>query len=490
MKLLGTDEAKGVVAAKAGMSEKTARKWAKRGKAPSETRVAREYLTRPDAFAGDWAEIEKFLRGDPSLEAKTIFDYLCRRDPERYQEQQLRTLQRKVKRWRGQKGAPREVYFPQEHVPGRQAQSDFTHMNRLGVTILGQRFDHMLYHLTLTYSNWEWGEICFTESYESLAGGVQNALWELGGVPVEHRTDSLSAAVRPPERSKEEFTEKYQGLLRHFGMKASHSSPGRGHENGDIEQSHHRFKRAVDQELMLRGKRDFATRGDYAEFLAALFTRRNRLRGARVAEERKVLGRLPGRRLEACTKERVRVSPNATVHVRGNYYSVPSQLIQERVEVRIYSGHLEVWYGGAMAERMERLRGRGGSAINYRHVIHSLVKKPGAFAHYKFQAGLFPRAIFRMAYDELLRQQPGRAEGEYLKLLELAAGVSEATVAEVLRETIESGAPLTSAKVREEVQARADQPARNVLAVRIEPVALGRYDQFINAQLSRGEVAL
>jgi hypothetical protein len=318
---------------------------------------------------------------------------------------------------------------------------------------------------------------------------VQNALWELGGVPVEHRTDSLSAAVRPPQRSKEEFTEKYEGLLRHFGMKASHSSPGRGHENGDVEQSHHRFKRAVGQELILRGSRDFATREAYEVFLVMLFTRRNRLRSARVAEERKVLAPLPGRRLEACTKETVRVSRNATVSVRGNYYSVPSRLIQERVEVRLYGGHLEVWYGGALAERMERLRGRGGSAINYRHVIHSLVRKPGAFAQYKFKAGLFPRLIFRVAYDELLRQQPGRAEREYLKLLELAAGVSEEAVAEVLRELIESGAPLSSGKVREEVEARADQPARSVLAVRIEPVALGRYDQFINAWLGTGEVA-
>ena len=181
MKLSQTEKSLGVAAAKAGMDEKTARKWRRVGHLPSKPREPRQYRTRLDPFAGVWAEVEQLLQRDASVEAKTIFDYLCRRDPEQFQELQLRTLQRRVKRWRAQKGEPREVYFPQEHVPGRQAQSDFTYMNELLVTIAGQPFKHLLYHLTLTYSNWEWGQVCFSESYESLASGVQDALWELGG---------------------------------------------------------------------------------------------------------------------------------------------------------------------------------------------------------------------------------------------------------------------------------------------------------------------
>lgn len=487
MKLSQTENRLGVAAAKAGMDEKTARKWRRLGHLPSEPRAPRQYRTRLDPFAGVWGEVEQLLERDASVEAKTIFDYLCRRDPEQFQEMQLRTLQRRVKRWRAQKGEPREVYFPQKHVPGRQAQSDFTYMNELGVTIAGQPFKHLLYHLTLTYSNWEWGQVCFSESYESLAEGVQDALWELGGVPQEHRTDSLSAAVRPP-RSKDEFTAKYQGLLQHYGMKASHSSPGRGHENGDVEQSHHRFKRAVDQELILRGSREFATRAEYEEFLASLFRRRNQLRRDRVAEELPVLGELPKQQLEACTKEVQRVSRNATISIRNNYYSVPSQLIGERVEVRIYGGHLEVWYGGELAERLERLRGEGQAAINYRHIIHSLVKKPGAFAHYRFQASLFPRLIFRVAYDELQQQQPAQAAREYTQLLQLAAAESEEIVAAVLRELIDSGEPVSSDRVRQELRARVEQPPR-VLTVTIEAVALQSYDQLLGQLLDAEEVA-
>jgi len=487
MKLSQTENKLGVAAAKAGMDEKTARKWRRLGHLPSEPREPRQYRTRIDPFAGVWGEVEQLLERDASVEAKTIFDYLCRQHPEQFQEMQLRTLQRRVKRWRAQKGEPREVYFPQVHVPGRQAQSDFTYMNELGVTIAGQPFKHLLYHLTLTYSNWEWGQVCFSESYESLASGVQEALWELGGVPAEHRTDSLSAAVRPPS-SKEEFTEKYKGLLQHYGMKASHSSPGRGNENGDVEQSHHRFKRAVGQELILRGSREFAGRAEYEEFLAGLFRRRNQLRRERVAEEMKVLGELPKRQLAACTKEVQRVSRNSTISIRNNYYSVPSQLIGERVEVRIYGGHLEVWYGGELAERLERLRGEGHAAINYRHIIHSLVKKPGAFAHYRFQASLFPRLIFRVAYDELRRQQPAQAEREYIQLLKLAAEESEEGVAEVLRALIDGGAAVNSDRVLEELRARVEQP-RSALTVVIEAVSLQSYDQLLGQRLAVGEVA-
>jgi len=222
--------------------------------------------------------------------------------------------------------------------------------------------------------------------------------------------------------------------------------------------------------------------------LAGLFRRRNQLRRERVAEEMKVLGELPKRQLAACTKEVQRVSRNSTISIRNNYYSVPSQLIGERVEVRIYGGHLEVWYGGELAERLERLRGEGRAAINYRHIIHSLVKKPGAFAHYRFQASLFPRLIFRVAYDELRRQQPAQAEREYIQLLKLAAEESEEGVAEVLRALIDGGAAVNSDRVLEELRARVEQP-RSALTVVIEAVSLQSYDQLLGQRLAVGEVA-
>jgi transposase len=481
MKLSQTEETLALAAAKAGMDEKTARKWRQIGKPPSEVNHPRTYRTRPDPFAEVWEQVEQLLERDASLEAKTIFDHLCRQYPERFQESQLRTLQRRVKIWRARKGAPREVMFPQEHVPGRQAQSDFTYLSELLVTIAGQVFKHLFYHFTLVYSNWEWGMVCASESWESLSEGLQQALWKLGGVPAEHRTDSLAAAVKPAG-SRDEFTERYQGLLRHYGMRASHTTPGRGHENGDVEQSHHRFKRAVEQELLLRGSRDFASREEYEQFLRQMLMRRNGLRRERLEEEMKSLRRLPDRRLEAFSKESMKVSRNSTIYVRENHYSLPSQLIGERVEVRIYGGHLEVWYAGELIERLDRLRGEGKAAINYRHIIHSLVKKPGAFAHYRFQSSLFPRSIFRVAYDDMQSRLPGQAEREYLQLLKLAAEESEERVAAALHQVLSAGEPVSFARMRELVMAKSSEMLPQAPSVRIDAMSLANYDQLLGGE--------
>jgi hypothetical protein len=257
-------------------------------------------------------------------------------------------------------------------------------MNGLGVTIAGQPFDHMVYHFVLTYSNWEAVTVCFSESFESLSAGLQNALWQLGGVPAEHRSDRMSAAVNNL-KERGEFTQRYQGLLDHYGLAATRSQPREPHENGDVEQSHHRFKTAVDQELMLRGSRDFASRESYEEFLTALVNRRNEARRERLGEER----RLPQRRLDDGRRWRTRVSSHSTVRVHGNTYSVDSRLIGETVEVRLGAERVEVWYGGERVEQMERLLGTRKHRIDYRHVIHALVRKPGAFVRYRYREDLF-----------------------------------------------------------------------------------------------------
>ena len=258
-------------AAKAGMDEKTARKYRHRGKLPSEVKTAHGWRTRADLFTDVWEELRLLLDTNPGLEAKTLFVYLQRQYPGRFADGQLRTLQRRVKRWRSLEGPPKEVFFAQEYHAGERSQSDFTWMNSLGVRIAGERFDHMVFHFVLPYSNWETGTVCFSESFESLADGLQNALFELGGVPTLHHTDSMSAAVRQLAGGKKAFTEKYTSLLRHYGLKAMRSNPASPNELGDAEQRHYRFKRALDQALMMRGSREFADRASYAAYLDRLF---------------------------------------------------------------------------------------------------------------------------------------------------------------------------------------------------------------------------
>ncbi|MBC8076399.1 MAG: IS21 family transposase, partial [Chloroflexales bacterium] len=273
-------------AARAGMSERTARTYEQRGTLPSQLTAPRTHCTRPNPFAADWPWVCAQLERDPALQAKTLFAELDTQYPGRYQPAQLRTLQRHIASWRAQHGPSREVIFAQVHQPGRLAQSDFTEMNDLHLTLAGVPFRHLLYHLVLTYSNLEAIQICFSESFEALAEGIEACLWQLGGVPQQHRTDNLSAAVVKIERGVRQYTARYLALMAHYQLQPSTNTPGEAHENGDVEQAHYRFKQAVDQALRLRGSRDFPDRAAYTRWLHELVRQRNATRAVRAAEER------------------------------------------------------------------------------------------------------------------------------------------------------------------------------------------------------------
>src|SRR4051794_41291247 len=257
------------------MDDKTARKYRRLNQLPSEVGMEHAWRTRPDPFAEVWPQLEEQLALNPGLEAKTLFEALQRQHPGRFADGQLRTLQRRLKQWRAEHGPAKEVFFAQVHHPGRLGASDFTHCTGLGVTIAGAPFPHMIYHFVLTYSNWETGTVCFSESLESLSEGLQNALWELGGVPQLHRTDRLTAAVQPGVEGPASFKQRYQALLGHYGLQGQAIQAGKGNENGDAEQSHHQFKRALDQALMMRGSRDFTSQDSYWAFVRQLFGQQN-----------------------------------------------------------------------------------------------------------------------------------------------------------------------------------------------------------------------
>jgi len=473
-KLVHTTKNFGIAAAKSGMDEKTARKYAKLGKLPSEIQGAHDWQTRKDPFEAHWLEVHSKLELNPGLEAKTLFEDLQRKHPGRFSDGQLRTLQRRIKIWRASAGPPKEIFFSQVHKPGILGQSDFTHMEKLGIMIAGRPFDHLIYHFVLTYSNWETGSICFSESFESLSEGLQSALWTLGGVPIQHRTDRLTTAVQKSGHP-DEFTRRYQDLLDHYGIKGCKTNPNSPHENGDVEQRHHRFKRAVDQALLLRGSRDFADRDEYKRFLKNLFKQLNAGRKQRLLQEHEVLHRLPERRIETCKKVTTRVGPSSTIRINHNAYSVDSRLIGERIEIRLYVEHLDIWYGQKKIDTLPRLRGEGKHAINYRHIIDSLVRKPGAFDNYRYRDELFPTTRFRIAYDSLKRRHVlSVAAKQYLNMLYLAARVSEIAVDDALRILIENELEISDNQVKTMVASEQRLPA--ITEVHIATVDLSSYD--------------
>jgi hypothetical protein len=419
-------------ASKTDMDEKTARKYLKLNKLPGELKKEHTWITRKDPFKDVWNEVCDLLSVNAGLNAKTIFEYLQKKYPAKYPDGQKRTLERKIRRWKALNGSSKEVYFDQIHRPGELSQSDFTHMNDLGITIKGEAFNHMIYHYVLTYSNWETGTVCYTECFESLSFGFQNAIWKSGGVTKCHQTDKLTACVNKPN-NPEEFTSRYTALMNYYKITAKKTQPASPNENGDIEQRHYRFKKTVEQQLMLRGSKDFSGIEEYQAFLNDIFTQLNAGRMDKYNEELKLLRRLPDGRLESVHKISVKVTRGSTIRLHNNIYSVDSRLIGEHVILHLYPEHIEVFYAQKKLESIPRLKGDKKHHIQYRHIIDWLIRKPHAFANYKFKSDLFPSSNFRIYYDYLKkRHNEHKADKEYLKILFLAAKQGETDVGNAL----------------------------------------------------------
>lgn len=468
-------------AAAAGMSVRTARKW-ESGAMPSETKTPRSWRTRADPFAKVWdLEVVPLLERDDKgvLEAKTLMEVLMKNHPAEFEAGQARTLQRRMRDWKALHGPEREVFFPQEHVAGREAAVDFTHGTELGVTVQGQLLVHLLFELVLSFSSWTWVQLAFAETFEALVAGVQGAFWELGGVTTVLRSDNLSAATHELKRTGgRSLTRRFRAVLDHYDLRSTRIQPGESHENGVVEQRHYRTKRAVAQALVLRGSKEFESTQAYEAFVRQVVDARNqKISPERWGLERSALRPLPSARVPEYTAYEAMVRKWSTIRVSGRAYSVPSRLIGHQVEARQYPDVIEVRYAGKLVETMPRLRGESEARIDYRHVIWSLVKKPGAFARYRYREELFPSLTFRRAYDALCETRGDRADVEYVRILHLAASTFEADVELALATMLEARAPFDYAAVR--ALASPAKPA--VPVVMIPSPDLAAYDKLLQA---------
>jgi transposase len=419
----------GRAALRSGMDRKTARKYVASGRLPSEE-GPRSWRTRPDPFAEDWPTIAERLEAAPTLEGRALFEDLLKRQPERYEVGQLRTFQRRVKQWRARQGPDKEVFFPQSHRPGEAGQTDFTDAAKLGVTIAGEPFPHLLCHFVLPYSNWEWATVCHSESMLALRRGVQSAVFRLGRVPEYHQTDNSTAATHDLRTGKRGFNEEYVALMDHLGMTPRTTAIGKKEQNGDVEAANGALKRRLEQHLLLRDSRDFESAETWEFWVQDVLGQSNRLRTKRVTAELAVMRPLIVDRLREYREIDVPVTSWSTIRVKYNAYSVPSRLCGEWLRVRLYEDRLEIHHGGTHQLSIERLQGRNNQRINYRHVIDSLVRKPGAFARYRYREELFPTLTFRRAYDALVDALGSGwdADVEYLRILHLAARTLESEV--------------------------------------------------------------
>lgn len=470
-----------LAAAKAGLSERSARRIERSATLPSQT-PRRYWRSRADPFAQVWdSEVVPLLCGAPQLMAVTLLRKLQDDHPGQFPDGVLRTLQRHVRQWRALEGPPQEVFFPQEHAPGQQGLSDFTAMGELRITIANAPFAHILYHFVLAFSRWEHAEVVDGgESFEALSRGLQNALWQAGGVPKEHRTDSLSAAFRNLAE-EEDFTARYAALLDHYAMVGTRNNRGAGHENGSVEASHRYLKEALEQALLLRGHRDFADRTAYEAFVREAVMRRNRRNAAAFRIEREQLQALPVRRTSDFVEEEARVTRCGTFTVRGILYSAPSRLIGQRLKVRLYSDRLDCYVSGALVLTLARgsrsAAGGRGRVIDYRHFIDALRRKPQAFKGLAFRDALFPREAYRRMWEQLDAKLTQRqACRTIVALLEMAArdGV-EAALAQRLEALLDAGELPDVERLREEFAPRTAELPH--VSVDLPPVSL--YDALL-----------
>lgn len=459
-----------IASAKAGMHVQTGRKYLKLRKLPSELKKPHEWQTRADIFAEYWSEIEPYLLSSPGLQAKTMFTYMQKKYPDIFSCGQLRTLQRRFQQWKAINGNNQEIIFRQIHIPGRQSQSDYTEMDDLMITIDNEHFKHLLFHFMLTYSRWEDVSICYEESFASLSEGYEKSAWRLGAVAPEHRTDNLSAATKKAGGSRE-FTERWQKLMNHYDVKPSRNNPGESQENGSIEKSHDLFKTAVDQQLMLRGSRNFVSLAAYENFLEIVLASRNCTRKKALAEEMDKLKNLPNDKWGYPKIVPVRVSPSSTVQIEKVAYSVPSRLISYALLAHIYHDKICLYYGQKRLQEMPRSYDK--SVIDYRHIIDGLIRKPGAFANYQYKESMFPRPCFRWAYDELMKHS-ARGHKYYLEILQLAKMHGE--------QQVSAGLALLHEKnlipLPEEIKKMIDVPIKIPTVLVMQPV-LASYDQLL-----------
>jgi len=419
-------------AAAAAMSSRTARRW-KAGVVPSQTKKERTWRTRDDPFEEVWdTAVVPLLARDTEgeLQAVSVLGELQRRYPGRFRDGQVRTLQRRIRDWRAVAGPPQTVLFQQEHPPGREGAFDFTHCTALEVTIAGVAFAHLLFVFRLSFSRWTWVELAFSETYEALVSGVQGALWALGGCPALVRHDNLSAATHELKRSGgRALNKRFADVLAYYGLGSTRINPGESHENGVVEKANDLVKSALRQTLLLRDSRDFVSIGAYMTFVREVVESTFNVPAAeQLAVERPHLQALPPTRVPNYTEHTPTVCRWSTICVAGRAYSVHSRLIGHDVTVRKHPDVLEVFYKAIWSRRRYACAVSARPHIDYRHVIWSLVRKPGAVARYRHREDLFPTLTFRRAYDALKGWHGERTDIEYVRVLHLAASTLESSV--------------------------------------------------------------
>jgi len=393
-------------AAKAGISERSARRIDQQDLQPAKNN--RKWRTRTDPLSLVWDNIVlPLLKSCNEIAPVGIFDHLCECHSDKFNPSARRTLERRILKWRQLYGQSQTVIFVQEHHPGALGICDFTHAD-FPVTIASEPLSHKLFHYRLVSSGWAFTQVTYGgESFAAFSDGLQNAFHASGGVPLEVRTDSLSAAYKNHQETQD-FTDRFSELVTNYRFKATRNNRGIAHENGAIESPNRHIKAQIKQALLIRGSHDFKTKKDYEIFVQSTVDRRNRRIRDKFLTEQRQLQALPASSSVNYSEHLVRVSRTSTITLRRVVYTVPSRLVGSRLTVYLFDDHLDLYLSGVMTLTLNRVYAKQGArarSVNYQHVIGSLVQKPRAFRHSQWRDELLPgedyRCIWRYVDNEL-----------------------------------------------------------------------------------------
>lgn len=418
-------------AMRSGMDRKTAAKYLRVNKLPSNFDRIRDWRTREDPLDKVWGKAESFLTDAPDLEAKSLFEHLLEQYPDQIDQSHLRTFQRRVKSWRLREGKEKEVFFDQNRKPGECMELDWTDMNALNIYVGGEHYLHKLAHLVLPYSNYEGAVICRSESILSIKKVLSHFLYAINRTPATLQVDNSSAATHQIKRtgSERDFNDDLAKIAEYYGFSLRSTNIDCPNENGDVESLNGHIKRRLRQMLLLRGSASFDSMEDYDHFLQEVFNKANKGRMKKLQEELQVMKPIPVNPLPEYQEMYVTVKSGSTVRIKKVTYSVPSRLIDSKLKARIYENTIALYDGVNLVHNMPRMLGDRGQVIDYRHIIHSLVRKPAAFKNYRYREEMYPSEVFRIGFDKLVSVH-GDRKGclEYLRILKLAAETMESEV--------------------------------------------------------------
>jgi len=473
-----------VSSAKSGISERSGRD-IEHGKRKDPKTTNRNWRTRKDPFSEVWdKELVPLLEQHPQLQAITLLEKLQAQYKGEYPDSLLRTLQRRVKQWSIKHGSEKEVMFRQEHAAGLQGLSDFTHLKNITITIAGKPLKHILYHFRLAFSRWSYMKVIQGgESYTALAESLQEALLRLGGSPKEHRTDSLSAAFKNLSKEAQgDMTARYEEFCKNFSMKATRNNPGASHENGSIESPHGHLKRRIEQALLLRNNYNFTTIEEYQTFIDQVVQQHNCRNAKAINIERPLLQPLPKYTAVDYTEVVVIVTSSSTIDVRRVTYTVPSKLQGETIRVRLYDDRLECYLGHMYITTLKRVYPPPNTAIrarniDYRHIIHSLVKKPQAFRYSQIRDDILPNDDYKKIWQHVDRTMLPKNSCKFIVgLLHLAAiHDCETKLAEMVITSIDNNKLLTLNKLQDYFKPKVPIPPDILVAQH----SLSDYNQLI-----------